>query len=288
MSVYDDKVPLCLKETQEWFASIIARPIDGDSRMQPISPTGIPMAVEALQYILPSPTLAPHQRIQIYNQQYWWRLLAILHDNFPLTTRLFGYHDFNQLIAIPYLQKYPPKHWSLNHLGDLLPQWACEEYVAADKVVVQEAIASDWAYVKGFFSAEYPFEITEESIMLERKLLLQPHLSLCSFSHRLLPFRDAMVSQQPEYWEKEPFPPLEGRQNYYFVIYRNRNYHLAWSEIDHFQYLLLSKLNSKEGCSISELCSWLEEQDETIQSAASQNLHFWFQEWTIHHWLGNL
>lgn len=285
MNEYDDNVPQELKDTQEWFASIITRPIDDDSLMNPISPTGNSMSVEAQKYIVPSPTLKPDERIQIYNQQYWWRLLSTLHDNFPLTTRLFGYHDFNNIIGFPYLQKYNPNHWSLNHLGHLLPQWVREEYHEKDQILVKEAIDSDWAYVKGFFAGDYPFELTDEQELLNHTLYLQPHLSLCAFSHNLLPFRDMMTEKEPEHWEETDFPPLQSDKDYFFVIYRNHHYNIAWFEIDKPQYLVLSLF--KNGTSISEACKWLEQQDRDIHEAANKNLHFWFQEWTVHRLLGN-
>jgi Putative DNA-binding domain len=284
MDEYDDRVPIALKETQEWFASIITRPIDDNSQMNPRSPSGIPMTVEAQKYIIPSPTLTPDKRIQLYNQQYWWRLLSILHDNFPLTTRVFGYYDFNKMIGVPYLEKYPPKHWSLNHLGDLLPKWVREEYHEKDKALIQEAIDTDWAYVNGFFAGEYPFEKGNENDILNKTLSLQPHLSLHSITHRLLPFRDVMIEREPEYWKNNKFPHLESSTHYFFVIYRNKQYNLAWSEIDEPQFLLLSQF--RRGLSISEACKWLEKQQQSIQSAANRQLHVWFQEWTVHRWLG--
>jgi hypothetical protein len=130
---FDSKVPTLLKETQEWFGSIISRAIDGNSQMNPISPTGRPMREEAWDHIRPSPTLQPAQRIQIYNQQYWWRLVNTLQESFPLVTRLFGFHAFNFTIAMPFLLKYPPNDWTLNSLGDRLPRWIEEEYKADDR-----------------------------------------------------------------------------------------------------------------------------------------------------------
>lgn len=287
MSQYDGKVPSQLKEVQEWFASIITRPIDDCSQMNPLSPSGIPMSIEAQQYIVPSPTLTPDKRIQIYNQQYWWRLLTILHENYPLTTRLFGYRDFNRLIAVPFLERYPPNHWSLNYLGDSLPRWLREEYCGENKELVREAVDVDWAYIKGFFTGELSTDYTaeDEEALLTRSLTLQPHISLCRLTHRLLPFRDLLLEHEPEHWEEADFPPLDRGGSYFYIIYRNRYYNLEWQEIDEPQYMLLSLFEN--GRSIAEVCEWLEEQSEAIQSAANKNLHLWFQEWTACRWLGS-
>ena len=146
MMGYDEKVPLLLKREQQWFGSIIGRAIDEDSKMNPISPSGVLMEEEAAEHIAPSPTMRPAQRIQIYNQQYWWRLLNTLQESFPLVTRLFGYVDFNRIIGIPYLTKYPPRHWSLAMLGDRLSRWCLEEYQSEDRELVSQAAELDWAF----------------------------------------------------------------------------------------------------------------------------------------------
>jgi hypothetical protein len=287
---YDKNVPVTLKNVQDWFASIITMPIDDESRMNPASPWGTLMVEEAQKYIAPSPTLEPDQRIQIYNQQYWWRLLSTLHDNFPLTTRLFGYQQFNSLIGTPYLQKYPSTHWSLNHLGDKLPQWVREEYYEEDKPLVVEAIDTDQAFNNSFSAGEYPFmdlyhdtKDSSKTAILKEKMRLQPHVHMFSFQHNLLPFRKVMLKEEPEFWEEHPFPSLEKEKTYYFVLYRNRHCQVTWTEINQYEYKLLE--NFKSGSTIEHACHWLEHQDQQFLEEASENLHLWFQEWTLRHWL---
>jgi hypothetical protein len=69
-----------LKELQQWFSSVITSPLD-----KPIE--------GAERFVAPSPTLEPNERMRIYNQQYFWRLLNVLHKSYPFLTRLFGYTD---------------------------------------------------------------------------------------------------------------------------------------------------------------------------------------------------
>lgn len=278
MQNYDPTVPQSLKKLQEWFASIIVRPIDDHSQMMPTSPSNIPMEIEARQYIVPSPTLKPDQRIQLYNQQYWWRLLSTLHDNFPSATRLLGYHTFNHKIAIPFLQKYPPNHWSLNHLGKELPEWVRKNYKGEIPLLIQDSIDADWSYVKSFFAGNLPFPLGSEEETLNKKLTLQPHVNLHQFSHPFMAFRDEVVDQSPEYWQENPLPDMGSKGKYFFVIYRSSQYNIVWFEIDYPQYAILSTF--KEGRSIAEICDWLENQEQEIQEAAKDKLHLFFQEWT--------
>lgn len=290
MKQYDSTLPEILKKNQIWFASIITRPIDDCSRMMPISPSGIPMEVEASEFIVPSPTLKPHQRIELYNQQYWWRFLTNLQENYPLVTRLFGYYDFNQTIAIPYLVKYPPNHWSLNCLGERLPEWVEEDYHAEDKSAIWNAASIDRAFHNAFVAPEYtPLDLSQFSIhkdlssILDDKLYLQPHIYLFEMPYDLFSFREKMVAQDGDYWIDHPFPELSRDKTYYHILYRNQRKRIAWEPISAGEFYLLSLFIS--GCTINEACELLEKQEKSIYNEALSNLSDWFSKWAARRWL---
>lgn len=284
---YDPKVPIPLKETQQWFGSIISRPVDGNSCIDPIAPSGQPIVSEACQYICPSPTLRPAQRIQIYNQQYWWRLLNALQESFPLVTRLFGCHGFNFTIGMPYLQKYPPSHWTLNVLGDRLPAWINECYMADDRKLIYDAAQIDCAFSHSFTAAHLqPITVPTNgdlSALLEQTLHLQPHIHLLTMPYDLFSFRVAFLKESPEYWIEHDFPSLAKEKQYYWVLYRNHKNDISWAEISLAEYGLLQQF--QKGISITCACEWIEEQEEGIVHEASQNLHRWLQEWVVRQWL---
>lgn len=287
MKTFDAKVPSELKSTLEWFGSIISRPIDEDSRMMPVSPSGVSMEVEAALYISPSPTLKPAQRIQIYNQQYWWRLLSILHETFPLVTRLFGHFAFNQAIGIPYLDEHPPNHWLLSKLGDRLPQWIEEDYTAEDKLLVRDAAKIDLAHNLSFYAPHHS-PVTLETLpvpgdissLLDKPLYLQPHIHLFELKSDLFHVRNEMIKEEPDYWIEHDFPTMPREKNpYHFVLYRNKLNHIVYDSISPTAYQIL--LHFKKGSTIENVCQWLENQDEQVSEEALKNLHFWFQEWIL-------
>lgn len=285
---FDKQVPQQLKKTQVWFGSIIERPIDVDNNMNPVSPSGRPMTEESAEFINPSPTLRPEQRIQIYNQQYWWRLINNLHETFPLVTRLFGYHGFNFTIAMPYLVKYPPRHWNLNTLGDRLPQWIEEEYTAADKKLIYDAARLDLAFVDSFIAPQSKPLSTENmpaqsDALLDVKCTLQPHLHLFQLPYELFAFRIEFLKETPEHWIEHDFPSLAKERQYHFVMFRNTHNDISWREVSPVEYALLQCF--QKGSSISEACDWIEQQSSEIVEEASKNLHLWFQEWVIRQWL---
>lgn len=234
--IFDKCVPSQLKKTQLWFASILVSPIDEDSRMMPISPSGDHIEEEAFDYIIPSPALRPAQRIQIYHQQYWWRLLSILHDAVPLLTRLFGYHDFNQLIGKPYLSAFPPDTYTLHTLCDHLPLWIEKNYHASDKTLVLDAARADTALNSAFYAKQHKIldiQTTAEEMkkIVKRKMRLQPHTLLLDFRYDLFKFRIEMLKEEVEYWMNHEFPKLAHDRRHYFVLYRNVHNNLNWEEV---------------------------------------------------------
>lgn len=287
---FDSSAPSKLKKSQKWFASIIARPIDEDSRMNPISPSGNPMEEEAWDYILPSPTLRPAQRIQIYNQQYWWRLLNTLHESFPLVTRLFGYHDFNQTIGFPYLTKYPPNHWSLNLLGNYLPEWVQEHYHRSDKQLIANAAKLDSAYNHSFLVKELePLRFTDFSeenldLVLSQKLYLQPSLHLFEFDYNLFAFRRDFLKEDPDYWIDNDFPPLQ-KDPTTAVLFRNANKDVVWCNISKAELYLLDYF--RNGASIEEAVRWLEVQQDPVFENATEKIHDWFQFFAAKGWFSS-
>ncbi len=285
--IYDPQVPEELKRTQLWFGSIIGRPIDDDHLMLPISPSGNSMEEEAPQYISPSPTLASHERIQIYNQQYWWRLLSLLHDIFPFLTNLFGYADFNRLIGFPYICHYRPEHWSLTFLGTLLPKYLKETYWEADRRLIVDAAMIDEAFNEAFFvegmpPINMPVKAEQKAIhdLVETKLYLQPHVYLYNLPYHLFKFRaDLLEPDNGDHWLDLPLPKLEQDSRYYFMLFRNTQNLVEWRKISAAEYYLLRMI--KKGSSAAEACTWLEKQRKSLLNDATEHLHSWFQEWTL-------
>lgn len=284
---YDVSVPLQLKEIQEWFASIIARPIDEESVMNPISPSGYPMEEEAFRYIAPSPTLRSAQRIEIYNQQYWWRLANALHENLPLVTRLFGYHEFNHKLAAPYLVKYPSTHWSLSAISDRFPRWVEEAYFEEDRELVLNSSRIDCAYVQSFLAGQgnsITYDVCHEDST--RKLALQPHVHLFLLPYDLFQFRMHFLLKDPEYWVDHDFPNLEHHKTKEpYILYRNWQNQIEWDSLKVSEYALLHQF--QKSISIDELCEFLEQQDpkSKLYIEAGQELGHWIQRWVAKGWL---
>lgn len=286
---YDPHVPAALRSIQTWFGSIITQSMGEGDRIQKKAPNGLSIVEESKRYITPSPTLEPYQRMQIYNQQYWWRLLGILQTNFPLVTRLFGRYLFNQTIAVPFLVKYPPDHWFISNIGDRLLKWVEEEYVQKDSKLVFDAVKLDLCFATSFLASQHPLldfhslSQTDTEALLKTSFFLQPHLNIVRFDYDLLLFRESMLKEKEDHWVKHPFPHLDKEKPKCFAIFRNQRNRVAWREISAGEYLLLREFN--KGLSIEAACEWIESQEEVLRAVMEENLQQWIQQWTQSGWL---
>ena len=284
MHYQEPKPPKRLKEIQEWFASIITQPIDSNNHISPKTPRGLPIVKEAAKFIMPNQSLQAYQRIEIYNQQYWWRLINALQEAFPLLLRLFGFTDFNQTIAISYLKKFPPNDWTLNVLGDRLPKWIKERYKSEDRELVLHAAMVDNAFNHAFFIKQMPslsaldLVSAEASALMKEKLYLQPHVQLFKLPYNLFTFRNKFIKESPEHWVEHDFPELNSEKEYHFIVLRKPNNNTSWREISLTEYAILHKLSL--GDSIEKICDWIETQDSFLRQEAETSLSAWFQKWT--------
>ncbi len=273
--MYDQHAPRSLTKIEEWFGGAISRPLLEDEHAKPIDATPL---------IKPSPTLTPFERIEIYNQQYWYRLLTVMQGTFPLLTRLFGFKDFNDSIAIPYLAENPPHSWSLNELGDTLPAYLETHYAEQDADIVHLAAKLDWAYNKSFVEgSRRPLREQLKGAPLDETLLdlplkLQPHLFLVSGTRNLLPARQVFLKEEVDYWYEEPFPKIESGA-FAWAIFRSRRNHILFEEVDQEEYNLLTWIDS--GATIGEACAKLDATDTLVE----EMLPYWVQGWLIRDWL---
>lgn len=231
-----------LEETLTWFAKTLRQPIGEESRLPDSS-----LSDQAEHFIAPSPTLKSRSRIELYAQQYWWRLFNTLHDQYPVTTRLFGYSGFNELIATPYMLKHPSTHWNINYLGRTLPHWIEAEYRAPDAPLVLASAKIDWAYIESFLAAEAPLPGAPEET-----LYLSPTTFLFELKWDLFTFRKELLTQDPNWWVDHDFPSLKKERTYYYLLRRNAKKNIAADEISKDEFRLLQQF--EKGLSLNDLC----------------------------------
>src|ERR1700751_1737358 len=111
-----------LLELQRRMSQDVMRPLTPDSSMQAVTEQGLPMDEIAESYIKPNSLLTSFERLEIYNRQYWFRVIAAVSEDFPALNAVLGQERFDSLV-LAYLRENPSTSFSLRNLGARLPAW---------------------------------------------------------------------------------------------------------------------------------------------------------------------
>lgn len=277
----DPNVPASLFSIQSWFGAIIRQKMTDDRSIWPQAPNGRCIQEESKRYIVETDTLSAWQRMELYTQSYWLRLLDNLQEEFPMLVRLFGEHDFDAMLGIPYLDAHPPMHWSLNVLGARFVPWIASCYQEEDKKLVKICAEIDWACQELFVAARGKKAQVSEAL-LSKKLTLQPTVRLFELPGNFLEFRKALLAHPAAYWQEHAFPELVKDRPYYFAIFRKNSLTIDWKELSKEEYMLLTFLD--QGMNIDEACEAMQQSDLNVQLLEAE-IAFWAQEWLIFDWV---
>ncbi|MGD0154466.1 MAG: DNA-binding domain-containing protein [Terracidiphilus sp.] len=175
-----------LAALQREMAAAVMQPLTPDEGMRPTAPDGRPMTDVAASFIAPNSRLTAFERLEIYNRQYWFRVLGALAEDFPALRAVIGSRRFEAL-SIAYLTEHPSRSFSLRNLGSKLPAWLADHAAQAGRRhrLAVDVARIEWAFVEAFDAAELAPLTLDQIAALdgESHLALQPHLQLIALSY---------------------------------------------------------------------------------------------------------
>jgi len=147
----------------------------------------------ALRAVLGRGERSGPERLTTYNKQYWFRLLTVMQEEFPLLRHLMGLTAFNQMVT-GYLAQHPSRSKLLQHLSDELEgflatseRWARPEW--------RQAARLERLYIRAFDAAALPaldpaaLSPEAAAALLSAPLRLQPHWALFEEDWALVSWR---------------------------------------------------------------------------------------------------
>src|SRR5277367_6509665 len=274
LSMIESSYPNTLLDMQIWFAKIITSPLqECDQANLPVYQSHLIDDIRGR--IASSPQLKSEERIGIYHQQYWWRLISIMQELYPSLVHLFGYEEFNRLIAEPYLLDCPPQDWFLSRIGSNIPDWLKKNYQEKNASLVLELASLDLAYERLIFTEILPKIDPNTLHKADSEILyLQPFVMLFEFDVDFFTFRTKLLEHPPIYWQTHDLPQIKKkRKNASFVLFR-KNEKDFYEEISKARFALLSCF--QEGAKLIDL---------TEQLTACDNIIEWFQMISSRDWL---
>jgi hypothetical protein len=146
-----------LRAIQRQFATGIMRPLTADHQMQPKWVDGKSARKAVAAFIKPNDRLSSFDRLEIYNKQYWFRLIDCLYEDFPGLRTVMGERRFYDL-SVAYLTKYPSNTYALRDLGNRLEKFLAREpqWMEPHPKLARDLLRLEWAHVVAFDGEALP------------------------------------------------------------------------------------------------------------------------------------
>jgi hypothetical protein len=175
-----------LEALQREMAAAVMQPLTPDEEMRAHAPDGRPMTAVAESFIAPNSRLSSFERLEIYNRQYWFRVLGALAEDFAALRAVIGGSAF-EAMSIAYLTVHPSRSFTLRNLGSSLPDWlvANPRFTGRRHRLAVDVARIEWAFVEAFDNAEHTPLTLDQIATLDAgsRLALQPHLRLIALDY---------------------------------------------------------------------------------------------------------
>jgi hypothetical protein len=247
-----------LLELQRRMSEDVRRPLAADFAMQLETEDGRSVTEIAEGYVKPNDRLTSFERLEIYNRQYWFRVIGSVSEDFPALAAVLGSKKFDSLV-LAYLKENPSTSFTLRNLGARLPHWleGHPEFAPTRHALMLDVARLEWAYVEAFDRRAVAPLAAEDfaDLNADSRLSLQPHLQLLDLRypvdelvlavHKESPPSDIMSNAVSERKQKSRHGlPRMRRSAIYLAVHRFDN-SVYYRRIDREAFLLLSALQQQ-------------------------------------------
>ncbi len=175
-----------LAQIQREMAAAVMQPLTPDEEMRTNTSDGRSMQAIAESFIAPNSRLSAFERLEIYNRQYWFRILGSLAEDFPALHSVIGERAFEAL-SVAYLTAHPSRSFTLRNLGSKLPDWLAinPNFAGRRHRLAIDVARIEWAFIEAFDNADRTPLTLDQVATLDAgsRLALQPHLRLIAFDY---------------------------------------------------------------------------------------------------------
>jgi hypothetical protein len=261
---------------------------------------GRPTRHVAAEFIKPNDRLNSFERLEIYNRQYWFRVLDCLHDDYPGLRAILGTKKFTRL-ATAYLTKYQSNSYTLRDLGDRLEQFIREEpaWTTPQELLAVDMAQFEWAQTVAFDGPSKK-PINADEILgtpADRlKLGLQPYLSLLSLGYAVDDFliavkkneEDALrteasnaMNSAPRAGNRRKPERLPKKELMFLAVHRYDN-QVYSKRLEPEEYQILTAI--AQGETVAVACETAITQSIKTDINWSDTVKNWFDTWTALGW----
>jgi hypothetical protein len=136
---------------QRAVARAVMQPLTLSERMQRKAPGEGRMSAYAARYIKPNDRMTSFERLEIYNRQYWFRVLSSLAEDYPGLRAVLGGRRFEAMCKA-YLTECPSRSFTLRNLGAQVGIWLRQNpsWIRGRRVLALDMVRLEWAEIEAF------------------------------------------------------------------------------------------------------------------------------------------
>jgi Putative DNA-binding domain len=288
---------MSLATLQRTMARAVMQPLTSDERMQQTAPDGKSMRAYASRFIKPNDRLTSFERLEIYNRQYWFRLLSSMIEDFPGLRAVLGDKRF-EAMSKAYLVDCPSQSFTLRNLGARLEGWLRKhpKWAGAKQALAVDIARLEWADIDVFDGKAEPALRPEDlnaAAGAKLKLKLQPYLRLLDLRY---PVDDLLLEVRKEdedtdfasnaFQEKHKRKRVQAvaklkPANIFIVVHRMDD-SVYFRRIEREEFIILSALRDGKALGKAIESAFAKSRLPAEERAASVQL--WFQNWAALGW----
>ena len=172
---------------QRQMAAAVMTPLTPSERMRQIAPNGRSMRAVANKIIKPNDRLTSFKRLEIYNRQYWFRVLSGFAEDFPGLRAILGTRAFDK-VAEAYLKDNPSTSFTMRNIGSKLEPWLRKhpKFASPRQHLALDMVRLEWAEINAFDGKrETPLTPADlaEANPAKLRLGLQPYITLLDLKY---------------------------------------------------------------------------------------------------------
>ncbi len=286
-----------LKTLQRTMARAVMQPLTRSERMQQAAPNGKPMRSYAARFIKPNDRLTSFERLEIYNRQYWFRLLSSMIEDFPGLRAVLGERRFEEMCKA-YITGCPSRSFTLRNLGARLESWLRKhpKWAGAKQALALDIVRLEWADIEAFDGKAVPALRPEHlagTTEARLRLKLQPYVQLLSLKY---PVDDLLLEVRRDdedtdfasnaFQEKRKRKRVQAvaklKPSPIFLAVHRIDYSVYFRRIEPEEFAILSALRAGRplgkavGAGLRKTAIPLEQRAPSVQQ--------WFQNWAALGW----
>jgi hypothetical protein len=282
-----------LRQLQRLAGAVIMRPLTNRWSMQKTWTDDRDIREVVGEFIKPNDRLTSAERIEIYNKQYWFRLVDSLYDDFPGLRAVLGRLKFNKLI-LKYIDENPSRSFTMRNLGRNMVSFleSHPELTQPRFDLALDMARFEWGQIIAFDDPAYP-PLSVDDLLGQNpaklKLSIQPHVVLLHLRFPLDDFaiqlkQNSLRGQASNAMEEKPGAEadqkasiaLPKRSEIFLAIHRYDN-SLFYKRLDREAYQLLIALKAGKTLAKALVAAFDDVPD-------AERIKKWFETWTSLGW----